>query len=91
MEPVETHAKDMQFGADDTTGMAFSQHSAPVTPLGEEATIRTEAAGVVQSIPLPDEPQAVASTKVSSFVYGDGGAQQSDISELTAEDIREDY
>lgn len=80
----------MQFTADDERAVAFSRHGAPLQPLGDENTIRSAAANVVQSVPLPDEPREVADAKVASSIYGDGGVQQSDIGVLEAEDIREE-
>lgn len=90
MDQDETHYEDIQFSSDDSTGVTFSRHSAPLKPFNEEDAIRTEAANVVRSMPLPDDPHAHDSRKISSSVYGEGGVQQSDIESLKAEDIREE-
>lgn len=80
----------MQFGTPEETGNVFSRHGSPLQPLSEETAIRAEAANVVSSVPLPDEPEEQSDAKISSAIYGVSGIQQSDISMMTAEDVRDD-
>lgn len=74
----------------ETTGSAasqgFSQHGTPVQPVSSEDAIRQDAANVVPSIPLLGEHDSDESTAI---MYAPDRSE--DISDLTAEDIREDY
>lgn len=87
MEPQNETVQTSQPGED----RSFTRHGTPVSPVSSEDDIRTAAASVVPSIPLPDPFFDTQTPSVAtSEVYGTPGVQQSDIGDLTAEDIHEE-